>query len=107
MKQVSKGNTTTIILALLKSEPMYGYQIVKEMNAAHLDVLQLNEGTIYPLLHSLERGGLVKGVWEKRQGNRQRKYYHLTPAGEKILSAKVSQWRSFSNALDGLLGSAS
>lgn len=104
MKELVKGNTTTIILALLKSEPMYGYQIVKELNERHMDVMQMNQGTIYPLLHSLERQGLVVSEVRKAGVNRTRKYYRLTASGEKVLAGSIRQWRSFSTALDSLIG---
>lgn len=106
MKEQAKGNTATIVLALLRAEPMYGYQIVRELNEAHVDVLQMNEGTVYPLLHTMERDGLVQGVWERRGKARQRKYYHLTPQGEAALVSKVRAWRSFSKTLDGILGAS-
>ncbi len=104
MKELVKGNTTTIILALLKSEPMYGYQIVKELNDRHMDVMQMNQGTIYPLLHSLERQGLVVSELRKAGAHRTRKYYRLTASGEKALVGSIRQWRSFSTALDSLIG---
>ena len=103
MKDLVKGNTTTIILALLKSEPMYGYQIVKELNERHMDVMQMNQGTIYPLLHSLERQDLVASEVKKAGKLRTRKYYRLTASGEKALTGSIRQWRSFSSALDSLI----
>lgn len=107
MKELTKGNTTTIILALLRNEPMYGYQIVKELNERHTDVMQMNEGTIYPLLHGLERRGLVSGKWRKTEHHRDRKYYELTAEGEMVLARSITQWRRFSSALDGLIEGAS
>lgn len=107
MKELSKGNTTTIILAMLRNEAMYGYQIVKELNDRHMDVMQMNEGTVYPLLHGLEQQGLVKGSWSKAEQQRARKYYRLTAKGEKVLDRSIAQWRSFSSAIDGLLGETS
>lgn len=104
MKELVKGNTTTIILALLKNEPMYGYQIIKELNEQHMDVMQMNQGTIYPLLHSLERQGLVISDLRKAGVHRTRKYYRLTASGEKALAGSIRQWRSFSTALDNLIG---
>lgn len=106
MKELTKGNTSTIILAMLRSDTMYGYQIVKELNERHVDVMRMNEGTVYPLLHGLENQGLVKGSWKKLDGKKSRKYYRLTAKGETVLDRSIAQWRSFSSALDGLLGGA-
>ncbi|MFA5866859.1 MAG: helix-turn-helix transcriptional regulator [Actinomycetota bacterium] len=105
MTELTKGNTTTIILALLRMESMYGYQIVKQMNDRHMDIMQMNEGTVYPLLHNLERQGLVTGKWRRVEHQRARKYYELTADGEKVLERSISRWRRFSSALDSLIGS--
>lgn len=80
---------------------------MKELNDRHMNVMQMNEGTVYPLLHGLEQQGLVKGSWHKAQRQRVRKYYRLTARGEKILDRSITQWRSFSSAIDSLLGETS
>lgn len=103
LKQLIKGNTTTIILSLLREEPMYGYQLVREIGARSKKYFTLREGTIYPLLHSLERQELIEGSWQKQGNKPARKYYQLTAKGEKVLATNLIEWKNFSLALNSLL----
>ncbi len=103
LKQLIKGNTATIILSLLHQEPMYGYQLVREIEARSKKYFTLREGTIYPLLHNLERQGLIEGRWQKQRNKPARKYYRLTVNGEKVLATNLTEWKNFSLALNSLL----
>jgi len=63
-RELLKGSTETLILSLVSEVPMYGYQLVKEMEVRSSGYFHLKEGTLYPALHRLERDGLVEGTWE-------------------------------------------
>jgi PadR family transcriptional regulator PadR len=79
---------------------MYGYQIVKEMRQRSSGYFQFKEGTLYPALHRLEKSGLVKGQWKEPNIGVPRRYYHVTPEGEKVLSERLNEWRRFSKAVN-------
>jgi PadR family transcriptional regulator PadR len=101
-KELLKGSTETLILSLLDREPMYGYQIIKEVEKKSEGVFNLKEGTLYPLLHSLEANGFLKSYWSEH-GGRKRKYYSVTIAGEKHLAKKLAEWKVFSTAVERIV----
>jgi len=100
------GSTGVMILRLLADEPMYGYQIVKELQARSEGYFEVEQGTLYPALHRLERDGLVRGEWRLVQEGPPRKYYTLTEVGRAALREGATQWADFSHGLlkvlDGL-----
>ncbi len=103
--ELLKGNAATMILSLLGDRPMYGYQIAKAFGERTQGALSLKEGTLYPILHALEREGAVEGRWETSPRGRPRKYYHLTPRGRRQFSRRAAEWREISAAMDAVLGS--
>ena len=66
------------------------------------DVLQIQQGSLYPALHRLERRGWIQGRWVEKTGQRRRRYYRLTPAGRQVLAAQRREWRTLFSALDGV-----
>ena len=82
---------------------MYGYQIVKEMERRSSGYFQFKEGTLYPALHRLETAELVQGRWGEAASGMARKYYHITPKGEKVLAERLSEWRRFSRAVNSVM----
>jgi PadR family transcriptional regulator PadR len=98
------GSTAVMVLRLLADKPMYGYQIVKELQARSEGYFDLEQGTLYPALHRLEKDGLVSGVWEVVEDGPSRKYYHITPEGRAELDRSARQWSDFSRNLLKLLG---
>ncbi len=100
LAQLLKGNTDVLILSLLESEPMYGYQMIKELERRSQGFFRLGEGTLYPALHRLERGKLVVGRWRRLQGGQERRYYSLTEAGERRLEEQMNAWARFSSAVN-------
>lgn len=105
-RELLKGSLELMLLVLLEAGPMYGYQIVKEVQARSGDALRLKEGSLYPALHRLERDGLVESAWEQRRDGANRRYYHLTAAGRAAAEAKRAEWRRFTTAVEGVLGHA-
>lgn len=101
-----KGSTPMMMLSLLAERPMYGYQVAKAIQERTSGALAFKEGTLYPILHALERDGSVEGGWEISPRGRRRKYYHLTAKGRRLLSRRAAEWREFSAAMEAVLGSA-
>ena len=84
-KELIKGGTTMLILNLLSTGDMYGYQMVRELEKRSDNIFTLKEGTMYPILHSLESRGMVEAYWEDSTSGRKRKYYHITSKGVDTL----------------------
>lgn len=97
------GSTAVMILRLLTDEPMYGYQMVKELQARSDGYFEMEQGTLYPALHRLERDGLVRSEWQIVGEGPPRKYYSITDAGRAALLESAAQWTDFSRSLLKLL----
>ena len=99
-RELLKGSTETLILSLLVEKPMYGYQIVKEIDQRSSGYFRLKEGTLYPALHRLERDEVVEGVWENSPNGQSRRYYHLTEPGREKLKSMLLEWDLFARAVN-------
>lgn len=97
------GSTAVMVLRLLAEKPMYGYQIVKELQARSEGYFDLEQGTLYPALHRLEKDGLVDSQWEVIEDGPSRKYYHITEHGRAELEKSARNWSDFSRNLLKLL----
>ncbi len=104
--ELSRASTEVLVLSLLAEEPMYGYQIAKELHRRSGGYFDFKEGTLYPLLHRLEKQGLVRGQWQVVERGPSRKYYHLTESGKKALERSAEEWATFSHRLLKILGKA-
>ena len=102
-QELLKGNTDTLLLALLQKEPMYGYQIVKEVNQRSSGYFAFKEGTLYPALHRLERANLIEGRWADTPTSVRRRYYFITDRGRQELKARQQEWQRFSRAMDSVM----
>lgn len=102
-KELLKGSTTTLILSLLNSKPMYGYEIIKELESKSNGIFSFKEGTIYPILHSLEEKELIISYWGEGTGKRKRKYYKINNQGKEFIQEKKEEWYVFKNAVDEVL----
>ena len=105
-KQALDGNVEALLLAILESGPSYGYAIVKDLNLRAEGILQLGEGTVYPVLHRMEDKKLIAAKWRLAENGRQRKYYRLVPKGRKALAASREQWQTLSAVMAKVVGSA-
>jgi len=103
LAQLLKGSTDILILSLLRQEPMYGYQIIKELERRSGGYLQFREGTLYPALHRLESDGLIRGRWQRLANGQERRYYTLTRAGERYLGERVPLWQGFARAVETVI----
>jgi transcriptional regulator len=98
-----KGSSNSLLLSLLERQPMYGYQIVKELQTRSQGYFKFKEGTLYPALHRLEKAGLITGSWQMLSNGRQRRYYHITPKGQAELNTEKVQWQDFLTAIKMIL----
>ena len=101
-RELLKGSTATLVLSVLNREPAHGYQMVRQLEHQSKGVLTFKEGTLYPILHSLEQEGLVRAVWERSDG-RDRKVYYVTDPGRADLQRRVAQWQEFRTAVDDVV----
>lgn len=104
IRELARGTAEPLVLRILVEGPQHGYGILQAIRERSGDVLDFTEGTIYPLLHTLEEEGLVTAVWEVLASGRRRKTYAVTPAGEQRLSEARQQWERFRGAMDTLFG---
>ena len=102
-QEMLKGNTDTLLLALLEKEAMYGYQIVKEVDERSSGYFAFKEGTLYPALHRLEKAKLIEGRWEDTPNNVRRRYYLITAKGLQALTDRLSEWQRFTIAMDSIM----
>ncbi|OOB76787.1 MAG: hypothetical protein BEN19_04095 [Epulopiscium sp. Nuni2H_MBin003] len=98
-------NTQLLILQLLSKQDMYGYEMIEELKVKSGEAFDLKVGTLYPLLHKLEINGHVKSYERVTETNKVRKYYSLTPKGEKLLGIQKSDWKKYMTAVQKVLGS--
>jgi PadR family transcriptional regulator PadR len=105
-KELLKGSTTMLILKLLDTGDMYGYQMIKELESRSDNTFTLKEGTLYPILHSLESDSMIEAYWEDTESARKRKYYRITRGGKKLLAEKEKEWARYADAVKKVLGGA-
>jgi PadR family transcriptional regulator PadR len=105
-KELLKGTTGTLILTLLATMPLYGYEMIKELERSSEGVFALKEGTLYPILHAMESDRWVDSYWMEVDG-RRRKYYRILDEGRNRLSEKKAEWLVFRRAVDSVLGEGS
>lgn len=102
-KELLKGSTVILILTMLDRKEMYGYEMTKEIEKQSDGIFTWKEGTLYPILHTLEAESWVQSYWIEQDG-RKRKYYAITGEGRRQLQEKKQEWSVFRTAMDRLLG---
>ena len=101
-RNLVQGSMAMMILRLLETKDMYGYEMIEALRERSNNVFELKAGTLYPLLHSLEsRGDVVS--YEDNTSGKTRKYYQLTPAGTKHAEEKKKEWQEYQTAVSGVL----
>lgn len=103
-KDLLKGNTGLLVLSLIESRDMYGYEIIKELKRKSQNVFELQEGSLYPVLHTLEEQKLVTSYYGETESKRKRRYYKITDKGIKELGAMKEDFAVFTNAASRVLG---
>jgi DNA-binding PadR family transcriptional regulator len=101
-KDLVAASATPLILAILAEGDSYGYAIIKRVARLSGGHLQWTDGMLYPVLHRLERQGLVASKWSATETRRRRKYYHITRAGRTHLAAQRQQWQVVDDTLRGI-----
>ncbi|MFC1920276.1 PadR family transcriptional regulator [Chloroflexota bacterium] len=98
--ELVKNNTESLLLFLIGQQPMYGYQIIKELENKSQGYFKFKEGTLYPALHRLEKTGLIEGRWQAITSGRRRRYYYITEKGMQLLAEKKTEWLDFLKAMN-------
>jgi PadR family transcriptional regulator, regulatory protein PadR len=94
-----QGTLDLLILKTLAPQRMHGWGIAQRIRQVSKDVLQVNQGALYPALHRLEQQGWIRAKWGESENNRRVKYYSLTPDGAKYLRQEQAQWKRLSSAI--------
>lgn len=102
-KGLIAGSSTLLVLTLLESGDMYGYQMIEELSRRSNDAFQFQEGTLYPILHGLEKGKYLSGYQQQAPSGRMRKYYRLTRKGRELLAEKKAELASFHRGVADVL----
>ncbi len=97
------GNTGLLVLALLDAQDMYGYQIIKELKARSENVFELKEGSLYPVLHTMETQRLVTSYERDSENGRRRRYYRITKKGRHELAVRKEEFFTFTAAANRVL----
>jgi len=100
-----QGTLDLLILRTLSLEPQHGWAISERVQQVSSDVLRIQQGSLYPALHRLERRGWIKAKWGTSENNRRAKYYELTRAGRKQLETETESWRKLAAAVAQVLES--
>jgi PadR family transcriptional regulator PadR len=101
-----QGTLDLLILKTVALEPQHGWAISERVQQISKDVLQIQQGSLYPALHRLERRGWIKARWGASENNRRAKYYELTAAGRKQLEREESDWNKLAAAVAQVLRTA-
>jgi transcriptional regulator len=101
-----QGTLDLLILRTLQSGPLHGWAISEHIQAISQDVLQVNQGSLYPALHRLEHQGWIQAEWGISELGRRARFYKLSAAGRKQLEAERTQWRRFTAAVGRVLEGA-
>lgn len=98
-----QGTLDLLILRALRTEPMHGWAISERIQQLSQDVLQANQGTLYPALHRLDHRGWIKAEWGVSELGRRARFYSLTAAGRKQLEIEAENWNRISAAIARVL----
>jgi transcriptional regulator len=98
-----QGTLDLLVLKTLSAGARHGWGISQWIHQMSKDVLQVNQGSLYPALHRLEQQGWIRARWGKSENNRQAKYYELTPRGRRQLDEETENWVRLSTAVAGIV----
>jgi len=93
------GTLDLLILRTVQTEPLHGWAISDRIQQISQDVLQINQGSLYPALHRLEHQGWIEAEWSVSELGRRAKYYRLTPSGRRQLAIEASEWERMATAI--------
>lgn len=101
-----QGTLDLLILKTVALEPLHGWGISERLQQISSNVVQVQQGSLYPALHRLERRGWLRPKWAATENNRRAKYYELTAAGRKQLAVEAQSWRKLAGAVASVLDMA-
>jgi len=101
-----QGTLDLLILKTISLEPRHGWAIAKRIQQVSREVLQVQQGSLYPALHRLEQQGWIRGHWAETETGRQAKLYSLTAAGRKQMEKELAQWERLSGAINLVVSTA-
>ena len=101
-KELLKGSTSTMVLKIISEGDIYGYRIAQRLTEKSSGAFQLKEGTLYPILHSLEGEGYITS-YKTIESGRERKYYKITVLGVTKLNGMIEEWNVFSKCVSNVL----
>jgi PadR family transcriptional regulator PadR len=101
-----QGTLDLLILRTLALESLHGWAISERVQQISIDVLRIQQGSLYPALHRLERRGWIKARWGTSENNRRAKYYELTKSGRRQLEVETDAWAKLTMAVARVLGTA-
>ena len=105
-KKQSMEHSQLLVLTLLSKEDMYGYQMIVELARRSDHTFDMKEGTVYPVLHGLEKDGMVESYQQEAPTGRMRKYYHITRKGGELLKVEKEAWERYAHGVNAVLHSS-
>lgn len=102
-ESIQGSSLDMLLLSVLKDKDMYGYEVIQKIKELSNNLFVLKTGTIYPLLHSLEKDGYIISYEKNIKDDRIRKFYHITNEGRKYLDYKIEQWRNYTESVNIVL----
>jgi transcriptional regulator len=97
--EMPQGTLDMVILQLIAAGPIHGYALAQRIRLLSRDILQIQQGSLYPALHRLENRGLLAAEWKPSETGRDAKFYRLTPKGRAQLKAETSNWARLSEGI--------
>ena len=98
-----QGTLDLLVLKALSLAPMHGWGVAQRLQLMSRDVFQVNQGSLYPALHRLERKGYIDSEWAPSENNRRARYYRITPKGTRALTSETESWERFAGAVARVL----
>jgi transcriptional regulator len=98
-----QGTLDLLVLKMLAQEPAHGYAIAQKILVTSRQVLEVQQGSLYPALHRLERKGLIESEWKEGENGRMAKVYSLTKAGRRQLETEMEEWSRYTAAIQWVL----
>lgn len=102
--ELKKGSAELLILSLVEDQPRHGYELARQIQQQTEGVLSFYPASLYPTLYRLEKRGWLRASWVEKPGQRRRRYYRLTRAGQKVLAEQRSTWLKFVGAVNLIAG---
>ena len=103
-RELKRGSTQVLILALLEERERHGYEIARLIDERSSGAIAFHAASLYPTLYRMEDSDLIEGRWVEKAGQRRRRYYRLTAAGRKTLASQRGVWETFFNGLNRVAG---